>query len=248
MFCRKNGGDDQCLRAQSILHPPCAQTPAQWSGREEDLPSCHNIARTCRHGDKSCRASLERWFIYTLKTNSNPTSLKHPSFQLSKSFPFVRKVFTFCWCCRYEQSCSADPDTKSCAAPFPQCRDAMVEILGTDLRTNCGCAGTAGDFRDLFECIEYQRLFWVNPCVVDAQKDYHINSDIPTDTGGGGQSITPSVRGELKCLQSFVWVLFVTFSRATSASTNRSTTKIPANWATKYKIQTHQTSSNSKAR
>ena len=41
----------------------------------------------------------------------------------------------------------------------------MVEILGTDLRTNCACTGTAGDFRELFECIEYQRLFWVNPCV-----------------------------------------------------------------------------------
>merc|ERR1719323_737948 len=53
----------------------------------------------------------------------------------------------------------------------------MVEILGTDLRTNCACAGTAGDFRELFECIEYQRLFWSNPCVVDAQKDFHINSD-----------------------------------------------------------------------
>ena len=66
---------------------------------------------------------------------------------------------------RYEQSCSADPDTKTCAAPYSQCRDAMVEILGTNLRTNCACSGTAGDFRELFECIEYQRLFWVNPCV-----------------------------------------------------------------------------------
>ena len=66
---------------------------------------------------------------------------------------------------RYEQSCSADPDTKTCAAPYNQCRDAMVEILGTNLRTNCACSGTAGDFRELFECIEYQRLFWVNPCV-----------------------------------------------------------------------------------
>ena len=41
----------------------------------------------------------------------------------------------------------------------------MVEILGTNLRTNCACSGNAGDFRELFECIEYQRLFWVNPCV-----------------------------------------------------------------------------------
>ena len=70
-----------------------------------------------------------------------------------------------CIVCRYEQSCSADADTKTCAAPYPACRDAMVEILGTNLRTNCACSGTAGDFRELFECIEYQRLFWANPCV-----------------------------------------------------------------------------------
>jgi len=136
-LCKKNGADDQCLRAQTILHPPCAQTPSQWSGREEDLPSCHQLARNCRKDDRGCRQSLER----------------------------------------YEQTCSADADTKTCAAPYPQCRDAMVEILGTDLRTNCACTGTAGDFRELFECIEYQRLFWVNPCVVDAQKDYHVKSD-----------------------------------------------------------------------
>ena len=54
---------------------------------------------------------------------------------------------------------------QTCAGTYGECRDAMVEILGTELRTNCACAGTAGDFRQLFECIEYQRLFWVNPCV-----------------------------------------------------------------------------------
>ena len=121
---RKNGADDQCHRAQSILHPPCAQNPENWSGQEEDLPSCHSLAHSCRDNN-NCRKSLER----------------------------------------YEQTCSVDSETKTCAAPYPACRDAMVEILGTDLRTNCACAGTAGDFRELFECIEYQRLFWVNPCV-----------------------------------------------------------------------------------
>ena len=57
---RKNGADDACFRAQSILHPPCAQTPARWSGREEDLPSCHALARACRDDDPNCRESLER--------------------------------------------------------------------------------------------------------------------------------------------------------------------------------------------
>merc|ERR1719474_1398230 len=67
----------------------------------------------------------------------------------------------------------------------------MLEILGTDLRTNCACSGTAGDFRELFECIEYRRLFWLNPCVVDAQKDYHIKGG----GGGGGGGNTPAIGG-----------------------------------------------------
>merc|ERR1719410_2837866 len=157
-LCKKNGNDEQCFRAQNILHPPCAQNPENWSGREEDLPSCHSLAHTCRE-NKNCRRSLER----------------------------------------YEQSCSADADTKTCAAPYPACRDAMVEILGTDLRTNCACTGTAGDFRELFECIEYQRLFWVNPCVVDAQKDYHLKSEdsdwSPPSQETPPRRNTPSPRG-----------------------------------------------------
>jgi len=48
-LCKKNGQDEQCFRAQNILHPPCAQTPVGWSGVEEDLPSCHVLARDCRY-------------------------------------------------------------------------------------------------------------------------------------------------------------------------------------------------------
>ena len=71
-----------------------------------------------------------------------------------------------------------DSDSKTCAATYPACRDAMVEILGTDLRTHCACTGTAGDFRELFECIEYQRLFWVNPCVGQSTQSSVINIDL----------------------------------------------------------------------
>merc|ERR1719410_1466605 len=124
-LCKKNGNDEQCFRAQNILHPPCAQTPVGWNGEEANLPSCHTLARDCRDS-KSCVLSLER----------------------------------------YEQACSVDSDTKTCAGSYGACREAMLEILGTDLRTNCACSGTAGDFRELFECIEYRRLFWLNPCVV----------------------------------------------------------------------------------
>ena len=31
---------------------------------------------------------------------------------------------------RYEQACSVDSDTKTCAGTYTACREAMVEILG----------------------------------------------------------------------------------------------------------------------
>merc|ERR1719412_1446146 len=76
-LCKKNGNDEQCFRAQNILHPPCAQTPVGWNGEEADLPSCHTLARDCRNS-KSCQLSLER----------------------------------------YEQACSVDSDTKTCAGSY----------------------------------------------------------------------------------------------------------------------------------
>lgn len=39
----------------------------------------------------------------------------------------------------------------------------MLGILGTDLRTTCACKGT--DMTQLYECLGWQRLLWVNPCV-----------------------------------------------------------------------------------
>ena len=79
--------------------------------------------------------------------------------------------------CPNYQACSVDSDTKTCAGSYGNCREAMLEILGeksssssssslfiwtpsddprhkgTDLRTNCACSGTAGDFRELFESV-----------------------------------------------------------------------------------------------
>ncbi|XP_023329404.1 uncharacterized protein LOC111702073 [Eurytemora carolleeae] len=124
--------DDQCFRAQSLLHPVCAQTPASWSGREEDLPLCHDLSNSCK-SSSGCGSRL----------------------------------------LRYEQACAVDAKTKTCAGPYEGCRNAMLDILGTELRTNCGCGGPL-DFRKLFDCIGYQRLLWMNPCIVDAQKDYHL--------------------------------------------------------------------------
>ncbi|XP_049807107.1 uncharacterized protein LOC126249498 [Schistocerca nitens] len=71
----------------------------------------------------------------------------------------------------YEQSCAVDSVTKKCAGPASECRHAMLAILGTELRSNCACKGT--DFTQLYDCLGWQRLLWVNPCVVESQKDFH---------------------------------------------------------------------------
>jgi len=78
-----------------------------------------------------------------------------------------RVNFTLC-CSRnrleyYEQSCAVDSLTKKCAGPPSECRKAMLGILGTELRSNCACKGT--DFTQLYDCLGWQRLLWVNPCV-----------------------------------------------------------------------------------
>ncbi|KZC12899.1 GDNF family receptor alpha-1, partial [Dufourea novaeangliae] len=71
----------------------------------------------------------------------------------------------------YEQSCAVDSVTKKCAGPPAECRKAMLGILGTELRYNCACKGP--DLTQIYDCLGWQRLLWVNPCVVESQKDYH---------------------------------------------------------------------------
>lgn len=63
--------------------------------------------------------------------------------------------------------------------------------MGTPLRTLCACQGS--DLQQLYECLGWQRLLWLNPCVgelpsylisgptflhksitVESQKDFHI--------------------------------------------------------------------------
>ena len=136
MACRNTPSpDEQCLRAQSLLHPVCAQQPEggayDVSGPNSQV-ACHDIARACSNNPE-CNSRLER----------------------------------------YNQVCSVDSKTMTCAGPPDACRKGMIDILGTELRTNCGCEGTAADFRELYDCIGWHRSLWVNPCVVEAQKDYH---------------------------------------------------------------------------
>ncbi|XP_063703599.1 uncharacterized protein LOC134833266 [Culicoides brevitarsis] len=72
----------------------------------------------------------------------------------------------------YEQSCAVDSVTKKCAGKTSHCRKALIGILGTPLRTSCACQGT--DLSQLYDCLGWQRLLWLNPCVVEAQKEYHV--------------------------------------------------------------------------
>ena len=59
----------------------------------------------------------------------------------------------------------------TCAGAPQACRKGMIDILGTELRTNCGCEGTAADFRELYDCIGWHRILWVNPCVGEFNLD-----------------------------------------------------------------------------
>ncbi|XP_055847713.1 uncharacterized protein LOC129913187 isoform X3 [Episyrphus balteatus] len=72
----------------------------------------------------------------------------------------------------YEQACAVDSVTKKCAGRPSGCRQAMLGILGTSLRTTCACQGT--DSQYLYQCVGWRRLLWMNPCVVEAQKDFHM--------------------------------------------------------------------------
>ena len=66
---------------------------------------------------------------------------------------------------RFTQSCAVDSTTKSSCQGRPDtCRKAMVGILGTELRTNCDCTSVTADFSQLYDCIGWQRVLWMNPC------------------------------------------------------------------------------------
>ncbi|XP_068230286.1 uncharacterized protein [Palaemon carinicauda] len=71
----------------------------------------------------------------------------------------------------YEQACAVDSDTRRCAGSTAECRRALLGILGTQLRNLCTCS--APDPMETYTCLDWQRILWFNPCVVEAQTDYH---------------------------------------------------------------------------
>lgn len=73
-------------------------------------------------------------------------------------FEFIRSKLEF-----FEQACSVDSVTKKCAGRPSSCRQALLGILGTVLRTTCACQGADQQF--LYRCLGWRKLLWVNPCV-----------------------------------------------------------------------------------
>jgi GDNF/GAS1 domain len=63
----------------------------------------------------------------------------------------------------FEQSCAVDSVTKKCAGKTSTCRMALLGILGTMLRVSCACQGA--ELQQLYDCLGWQRLLWLNPCV-----------------------------------------------------------------------------------
>lgn len=63
----------------------------------------------------------------------------------------------------FEQACAVDSVTKKCAGKISGCRRALLGIMGTTLRTLCACQGS--DMQQLYKCLGWQRLLWLNPCV-----------------------------------------------------------------------------------
>ncbi|XP_043230686.1 uncharacterized protein LOC122385989 [Amphibalanus amphitrite] len=76
---------------------------------------------------------------------------------------------------RYEQACAVDVVTARCAGPSEHCRSALLAVLGTELHSHCGChdAPAAGSTPGQHSCHDWERLLWANPCVVEAQREFH---------------------------------------------------------------------------
>lgn len=74
------------------------------------------------------------------------------------NFAFIRAKLEF-----FEQACSVDSVTKKCAGRPSSCRQALLGILGTVLRTTCACQGADQQF--MYRCLGWRKLLWVNPCV-----------------------------------------------------------------------------------
>lgn len=76
----------------------------------------------------------------------------------------------------FEQTCSVDQMSSRCAGPPSACRESILGILGTMLRTNCECKDTSPS--KFYDCMGWQRVFWFNSCVGKYfYVNYYYNND-----------------------------------------------------------------------
>ncbi|XP_053672128.1 uncharacterized protein LOC128722485 [Anopheles nili] len=143
-LCRKTPNrHDSCMIAQEKLHPVCAQRPPESLSSQQSSSGTGN----------------------GIAYNTPPAC--HAVAELCREDEDCRARLEV-----FEQSCAVDSVTKKCAGKTSACRQAMLGILGTPLRTTCACQGS--DMQQLYDCLGWQRLLWLNPCVVESQKDFHL--------------------------------------------------------------------------
>uniref|UniRef100_A0AAG5CNN7 GDNF/GAS1 domain-containing protein n=1 Tax=Anopheles atroparvus TaxID=41427 RepID=A0AAG5CNN7_ANOAO len=142
-LCRKTPNrHDMCMSAQEKLHPACAQRPPESLAQQSSSQAGNGVTY-----------------------NAPPAC--HMVAELCREDEDCRARLEV-----FEQSCAVDSVTKKCAGKTSACRQAMLGILGTPLRTTCACQGS--DMQQLYDCLGWQRLLWLNPCVVESQKDFHL--------------------------------------------------------------------------
>ncbi|XP_050085653.1 uncharacterized protein LOC126571309 isoform X2 [Anopheles aquasalis] len=145
-LCRKTPNrHDSCMIAQEKLHPVCAQRPPESLSQQQQSSSPAGGNGVTYNAPPACHAVAE----------------------LCREDEDCRDRLEV-----FEQSCAVDSVTKKCAGKTSACRQAMLGILGTPLRTTCACQGS--DMQQLYDCLGWQRLLWLNPCVVESQKDFHL--------------------------------------------------------------------------
>ncbi|XP_057379779.2 uncharacterized protein LOC130702135 isoform X1 [Daphnia carinata] len=161
--CKKTQSrNDECLVAQERLHPDCARRPERYHSPPATGPSSTGMG--------SMASSSPAMGNNEANNSPHHTPACHHLAEECKAHPDCKPRLEF-----YVQACAVDVVTKGCAGPPSICRRAVLDILGTDLRTTCTCrtAQQMGDMAAMYDCTEWQRLLWLNPCVVEAQRDFH---------------------------------------------------------------------------
>lgn len=138
------------MSAQEKLHPVCAQRPA------DNLISSQQPASSASSSSSSGTSMMYQ-----------PPPACHTVAEDCKEDAECRGRLE-----HYEQACAIDSVTLKCAGRSAACRSAMLGILGTPLRTTCACQ--ASETQQLYVCLGWHRLLWLNPCILESQKDFHM--------------------------------------------------------------------------